>query len=465
MTSAKVFILICIHLLRRQIRWVTLVAFFLPLLVFTQIKFGHLLLYPTIREGFVGTYQEHDIPDEVIKLTSQSLVEIKEDGKIKPVLVSGWETNNDATIFKFKLKDNLVWSDGTKLKSSDLEFNIPQTEVTYPDEKIIQFKLKEPYSPLASLLTRPIIKKGTLIGTGPYRISKIEKSRIFITKIEMSSSLKDLPKVFIRFYPNEKVAMTGFNLGEIQVLFGLNDPKLIGDNPGVSFRQKTDFKKIVTILYHTQNELLSNRSVRQALSFQTPKIEGEETANNPFPKSSWAYDPDAKDYLSNPDEAKEALERAKIALSGKKLREEIILTSTPNLEETAQKVVAEWEKLGFDVKLRLESGIPQNFQSLLITQSIPSDPDQYFLWHSSQERTNLTKYSSARVDKDLEDGRKVITEEDRKTKYYDFQKTLLEDAPATFLYFPKYNVVYLKRVEPLLDKVFAIQLQCKIFPC
>ena len=113
--------------------------------------------------------------------------------------------------------------------------------------------------------------------------------------------------------------------------------------------------------------------------------------------------------------------------------------------------------MGFDTKLRIETGIPQNFQALLITQSIPTDPDQYFLWHATQTKTNLTKYDSKRVDKDLEDGRKIITEEDRKQKYFDFQKTLLEDAPAAFLYFPKYNIVYLKKVESLLDKVLNIQ--------
>ncbi|EKD90004.1 MAG: Extracellular solute-binding protein, family 5 [uncultured bacterium] len=136
-----------------------------------------------------------------------------------------------------------------------------------------------------------------------------------------------------------------------------------------------------------------------------------------------------------------------------KLASEIILTATPNLEEVGKEIIGSWKKLGFDAKLRVESGIPQNFQALLITQSIPIDPDQYFLWHGTQTKTNLTRYNSKRVDKDLEDGRKIVTEEERKEKYFDFQKTLLEDTPATFLYFPKYNIVYLKKVEPLLEKI------------
>ena len=458
MGQFKLLILICVRILNRQKGKIVLGAIAILFLIFAQLKLGFIFFHPSLREGFVGTYQEHNLPHEVTRLVSKSLVESDENGRIKPVLVTGWETNNDATIFKFKLKEDLKWSDGQKIKSSDLEFDIPETVISYPDEKTLQFKLKESYSPLPSLLTRPIFKKGTLMGTGPYSISKVEKSRVFITKIILESTLPDLPKIYIRFYPNEKVAVTGFNIGEVQVLFGINNPKLIDNNPQLNLRQKKDFSKIVTILYHTKDGLLSNRSVRQALSFQAPKIEGEENADNPFPPFWWVYDPEAKKYLSNPQEANMALGRAKSALPEEKLNQELILTSTPNLEEVANKIIAEWNKLGFDVKLRLESGVPQNFQSLLITQSLPQDPDQYFLWHSSQEKTNLTKYSSARVDKDLEDGRKVITEDDRKAKYFDFQKTLLEDAPATFLYFPKYNVIYLKKVEKMLNKVLPIQI-------
>lgn len=449
--------MILISYLKRNSLWVGVATAIILLLIFLQIMYGHLLFVPTLREGFIGTYQEHDIPNEVTKLVSKGLVEVDSEGKVKPLLVVGWETNNDATIFKFKLKDNLFWSDGSLLKAPDLEINVPSAEITYPDDKTVQFKLKESYSPFPSLLTKPVFKKGTTIGIGPYKISKIERSRIFITKIELDPIEKGFPKVFIRFYPTEKVAVTGFNLGEVEVLLGVNSTT-IDNNPQVKLKQKVDFSKIVTILYHTKDALLSNRSLRQALSFSAPSIEGEEVADNPYPSSWWAYDPNAKKYLSNAEEAKEALKRAQDALPKEKLADELILISTPNLEGIAKKIVSEWSQLGFDVKLRLESGIPQNFQALLITQSIPHDPDQYFLWHSSQEKTNLTEYSQARVDKDLEDGRKAISEEDRKEKYFDFQKTLLEDSPATFLYFPKYNVVYLKKVEKMLDTILPIQL-------
>lgn len=452
----KLSILIVLEHFKRSKFWILggVVAIFLLLAI--QAKYNFIYPQNNIRVGLIGTYQEHDLPREVTKLMSRGMVIADQNGRVKPDLVTGWEVNDDATQFKFKLRDGLFWVDGSPIKSSDLEFNIPNTEVSFPDDKTIQFKLKESYSPLPTLLTTPVFKKNTLLGTGPYRIKKIEKSRIFITKITMDTKDANKPKVYFRFYPNEQVAVTGFNLGEVQVLLGLNNPKVFSNNLLVGVKQKIDYSKIVTILFRVEGSLLENRSLRQALAFQAPKISEEEVANNPYPPLLWAFDKEAKKYLSDPSLAKAAMERAKSMIPDDKLNSELILTTTPNLEETGKVVASAWKELGFDSKLRVESGIPQNFQALLITQSIPLDPDQYFLWHATQTKTNLTKYDSKRVDKDLEDGRKIINEDERREKYLDFQKTLLEDAPAVFLYFPKYNTVYLKKVEPLLTKVLDL---------
>ncbi len=452
----KLWILVLFKILTRNKIPLIITFLILAIIFFAQSKFKFFYNPNAISVGFIGTYQEYDLPKEVTKLISQGLVKEGMDGRIKGNLVSGWETNNDATSFKFKLKDGLKWVDNTPIKSKDLEFVIPNTEITFPDDNTILFKLKESYSPLPSLLTRPVIKKGSMLGTGPYKITKIEKSRIFITKIELVSADESLPNISIRFYPTEKVAITGFNLGEVQALLGITDPKIFSDNPKVSIKQKVDYSRIVSILFNTKDNFLSSRSLRQALSFEAPKFENEQIANNPYPPYHWAYNPDSKKYLANPEEAKNAMERAKSSIPDEKIKSELILTATPNLEGIAGVVVNSWKNLGLNAKYRIESGIAQNFQALLITQSIPLDPDQYFLWHATQTKTNLTKYDSKRVDKDLEDGRKIIDEEDRKTKYYDFQKILLEDAPAIFLYFPKYNIAYLKKKETLLNKILSL---------
>ncbi|HLD24400.1 MAG TPA: hypothetical protein VJB96_00640, partial [Patescibacteria group bacterium] len=70
-------------------------------------------------------------------------------------------------------------------------------------------------------------------------------------------------------------------------------------------------------------------------------------------------------------------------------------------------------------------------------QDVPSDPDQYPFWHSTQSQTNVTGYSNVKIDKLLEDGRSELDQEKRKLIYADFQRRLVEDAPAIFLYYAK----------------------------
>ncbi len=457
----RLLFLILFKLIQKKIRILSTSLLILTLLIFTTLKFEILNLNQDyLSEGFIGTYQTGDLPDPVLKLLSSSLISVDPTGKPKPNLSSSWEVNSDATIFKFKLKDGLKWTDHSPVKTSDLEFNIPDVEVSFPDDKIVQFKLSSPFSPFPTLLTRPIFKKGgSLLGVGPYKLSKIERSRIFITKIILEP-VKDkrLPSLSIRFYPNEKTAQTAFALGEINALFGPVDLHPYSSYPQVKIHQSTILSKIVTIFYNTSDKVLSNRSLRQALSFQAPEIKDEIVAETNLSPNSWGYHKPEKDFLGNSDEAKAALSRAKANISEDLLQKEIVLTSTPTLESVGRKVISVWQELGIKATLRVESGIPQNFQALLITQTIPHDPDQYSLWHSTQTKTNISKYDSKRADKDLEDARKTANEEERKEKYSDLQRVLLEDSPATFLYFPKFNIVYLKKAEAKLQKVLPAQI-------
>lgn len=455
----KLGLLIFFKILVRKWKKITLAG--LTILILTALIFiSRPFEVTSLSEGIIGTYQTHDLPESVTQLLSESLVEPEANGRMKGNLATGWDVNHDATVFKFKLKD-AAWIDGTKIKSSDLEYGIPDVEISYPDEQTIEFKLKDSFSAFPSLLTKPVFKKGTLIGIGPYKIEGIEKSRIFITKLTLKAvPLKEyiIPEVIIRFYPNEKTAQLAFELGEVQSLVGINDVSVHSDSSLNKIIQKTNFQRVVSVIYNIKDPALSNRSLRQALSYAAPEIKNEVLAKTPLSPNSWAFSDSINDYLENPGAAKAALERAKSSSSDEILKKEIILTSTPQLENTGKQIVSVWNDLGIKAILRIESGIPQNFQALLISQSIPADPDQYSLWHSTQTKTNLGQYSSARADKDLEDGRKLQKEDERKIRYADFQKTLLEDAPATFLYFPKYNILYLKKIENDLNKVLNIQL-------
>ncbi len=422
-------------------------------LLILLIRFQKDIFRTSLTEGITGTYTQDNIPDIVTTLLSDSLVKIDPSGKPVPSLAQSWQVNQENTVYTFKLKPNLTWSDGTKLKSSDLNLSLPNVEVKNLDDSTIQFKLSDSFSPFPNLLKNPVFKKDTLVGTGPYQVKQMKMDSIFINKLVLSSLNKSLPQLVIRFYPNEKIAKNALRIGEVQALLGINDLSDLAQEKTLTVYGKSNFRQLVTIFYNTKDPILSDDNFRLALSFAAPSIKGETEAITSLSPNSWAFNKDVKDYLDNLTQEQTYLKKVKQGADST-----ITLTATTFLKDVGERVVEAWKKAGINAVLRVESGIPQNFQALLITQNIPQDPDQYSLWHSTQTQTNISKFSNPRVDKDLEDGRKTGDIEVRTQKYQDFQKTLLDHAPATFLYFPKYNVVYMKKVESQLKKILDMQL-------
>lgn len=406
-----------------------------------------------VSQGIVGVYTVHNLPPIVVNLLSRSLVSLDATGKPQPNLAASWQVNNDGTKYTFKLRKNLFWNDGSRFKSSDLKFNIPDVDVSFPDDETIEFKLADSFYPFPSILTGPVLKGETFVGVGKYKVSSSDISRNLVTKLVLVpvTSKEDLPTVSIRFYPDEKTARTAFELGEVQSLVGITETKELPNQPSVKLLKIPVYNKLVAIFYNTHDNFLKDKNLRKALSLAIPILE-EEKAKTSIPPFSWAYNNSIKDYFNNPEEAKSYLNK----LSQKDVS--ITLTVTPWLADVGEKVAASWRSLGINTILRIESGIPQNFQALLIAQPIPLDPDQYILWHSTQTKTNISKYDfNRRVDKDLEDGRRVGDLEKRKERYLDFQKNIVEDLPATFLYFPKSLVLYRQKIAPELGKVLPLQ--------
>lgn len=434
-------------------RYGLLLLIFLILLCLSWWRFCLQPIKLTLEEGLVGTYTEDNLPPTVTKLLSTGLVSVDPSGKINPSIAESWEANPEATQYTLKLKDNIYWLDGTKISAHDIEVVIPGAESTVLDDKTLQFKVVDSYSPFLSLLGKPIFKKGTKIGTGPYRITKVKKSQIFVSRIFLESRSKDLPDLVVRFFDSENIAKVAFKLGEVDSLIGLNETAEFRDQKTVKEWSNTNYQQLVTIFYNTKDPILSDENIRLALSFAAPSVKGETEAKTSIPPISWAFNPLVKDYLDNKDQFDTYLKKVQ---QGKDST--ITLTATTFLKDVGRQVVEAWKERGLKAELKIESGIPQNFQALLITQNIPEDPDQYSLWHSTQTQTNISKFESKRVDKDLEDGRKVSDMEIRKARYQDFQKILLDESPATFLYFPKFQAIYREKAEAAFKKVILLQI-------
>lgn len=441
-----------IFLSRRAI----LVTSFITAVIFFILNFKLFFVSPgVVSEGMVGIYSQHNLPSQVTNLISEPLIFIDKNGRPQPNLLVGWQTNNDASIYTFRLKDQLYWSDGTKVRVQDIEIpsiKLNNAKITYPDDQSIQIQLDESLATLPSLLSVPVFKRGTLVGVGHYKVSGFQDIHGIYTKMELVPVIRDLPKVTIRFYPDEKTAKLAYNIGEVESLVGVNDDKEYKDSAASRIRYIQTYNRLIAIFYNMKDPSLSDKNLRKALSLATVLPEGEDRAHTSIAPNSWVFNDSLKDNLNSPDQVKEFLSK-----TNNDKGNVVTLTTTPGLASLGESIISSWKKQGIVAVLRIESGNPQNFQALLFPLTIPADPDQYSLWHSSQAQTNLSHYSSPRVDRDLEDGRKNANLTQRKERYLDMQRVINDDLPATFLYFQKTDVIYRKKAENNLNKILPLQ--------
>jgi peptide/nickel transport system substrate-binding protein len=287
----------------------------------------------------------------------------------------------------------------------------------------------------------------TIGGTGTYKVTKIKKEGDKIVELELTS-LEE--RLVYRFYPTEDLAFLAFKRGEVDALERMTSQDSLSDWKRLKITPALQEDQYIGVFFNTNNQLF-DKPIRQALNYALPKVEGNERALTPIDPRSWAYNKTVKEYAQDQAKAISLLLRA---VPQQRLSFE--LSTVPNFQHDAEQIRSLWEELGtaavkacqtsrevsdksscanlqIAVQLKIVN-VPDvsNFQVLLIAQQAPQDPDQYYLWHSTQQ-TNFTGYRNPHVDKLLEDGRKSIDQKERKSLYQAFQELLIDDSPAIFL--------------------------------
>ncbi|KKR54892.1 MAG: Extracellular solute-binding protein family 5 [Candidatus Curtissbacteria bacterium GW2011_GWA1_40_24] len=397
--------------------------------------------------GYVGTYTLESIPANALALATDSLIVIDKSGRPQPAMASHWTTTEDGKKYIVFLKDNLKWHDDTQVDAKDISLAVSGVSIVALNNKAIEFDLKTPLVSFLQTLDKPVFKRNSFYGTGQFRIVDIKKIEEVVKEIKLTPKDKNLPKVEIKFYAAETQALEALKIGEVKVAT-VSSAQELANWPNLEVEKNLDETKVITIFYNTDDPLLSSKEFRQALNYAINRQEFDGVlAQSPIYPSSWTFNEAVKGYDYNSGKAKELISKSQIE------NPQVTLTVGPALEEIAGRIANDWEAIGVKVVVKKEKTVPSDFQALLAVNELPWDPDQYALWHSTQTKTNITKYKNVRVDKLLEDARVTKEEDKRKDLYFEFQKVLAEDAPAAFLYFPyKYRVVY-KNIKPLLSKL------------
>lgn len=389
-------------------------------------------LNPIHRIGYVGDYSPSNLPLEIQKKISYGLTDVAPDGKAIPGLATSWEATESGTLYTFHLKSNASWHTKKSVVASDINYNINNVTFSALDAHTIQVKLPSAFSPFSVLVSKPIFKEN-LNGFGQYTVSNIRLKGGRITYLKLTP-VDDgtLPVMEYRFYRNEAQAVTAYKLGEIDELTDISELDTAMEQWKNTKIQKTLNKnRIITLYFNMKDPLLKDKQTRQLFAYAVPDL-GFTRAYSPIAETSWAYTDDVKHYDTDLKQAEKLLDSTKMGTSSAQLT----LTTYSQYLGVAQKIVKAWQDLGLHVDIHVANTTGEPYQILLSAQDIPTDPDQYIYWHSTQLMTNISGLSSPKIDKLLEDGRAEQDSTKRKQLYIDFQKRLMDELPALFLYYP-----------------------------
>ncbi len=389
---------------------------------------------PTQTIGLIGLFQQNDIPEVILKQVSIGLTQLDEQGLPYPGLAKSWQVSDEGRIWTFELDDQLSWSDGQPIKASQIKYDFKDVTVTVLDDHHLQFKLQDPFSPFPTVVSTPVLRDD-LVGIGPYKFTRLHREGNYFKSINLMPVSKGstLPKLRYLFYGTEEAAKTAFKLGEINQVVGLINAQEFADWSMVKTTAQEHPYRYVGLFFNMDNLQFKQKSVRQALAYAIKdKSAGFRRVISPIMESSWAYNAHVKPYDYDQERAKklvgeEDLEAAK--------SQPIQLATVASLLPVADQIANDWTEFGMPTQVRVINSLPENFDAILVTQEVPKDPDQYVLWHSTQS-TNITHYQSPKIDKLLEDGRKELNQDERLEIYLDFQRYLVEDVPAIFLFQP-----------------------------
>jgi peptide/nickel transport system substrate-binding protein len=311
-------------------------------------------------------------------------------------------------------------------------------------------------------------------GTGPFNLTQNTQDEIILQRNNLYfDGEPKLERIEYKLFTTEEQAVLALRQFEIHTLSQItyNTTQQLSQYEVYSIIQfpLNLRQKLIYLNLRSTNSPIVTKEIRQALSRATNRAEiitailGEgNEAKGPIPETSWAFDSNVERYEYEQDKANELLEshgwkyESTDDLYRKKddkiLTVTMTLLDTPTNNSISQILEQQWQAVGIKLITNTQtferiSGetIPRREFELLLfeLENIP-DPDKYNLWHSLKSEypgLNLSGYSYDRVDIILEQSRTEISQSQRQENYSVFQKYIMEDMPAIYLYHPTFTFV------------------------
>ncbi len=448
---------------------------------------------------------------EICGMLFNGLVKYDKDIILTGDLAESWEIQNGGQTIIFHLRKDVRWHDGQPFTADDVEFTYqklidPAVPTAYGgdferidrllvlDPYTVKVTYKEPFAPALSswgmaIIPKHILEKQNLstaefarhpIGTGPYQFGSWTTQE----KIELTANPSYFEKrPYIDRYIQRVIPDDATIFLELQTQ-GLDSAGLTP----LQFSRQTDTPVFVEhyqkyqlpsfsyiyLGYNLQSPFFNDIRVRQALNLAVDKDElikilrlgyGRQTTG-PFIPDSWAYNADVKPAPFDPERAKALLLEAGWSdynsdkwLEKDGLKFEFTITTNQGNQEridAAQIIQRRLKEIGIKVRIKvLEWSVfidqcinKKNFDAVLLGWSLPREPDNFDIWHSSKTKEgefNFIGYKNTEVDYLLEQARSTFDITKRAEYYHRIHEIIYEEQPYMFLFVPESLSVLHKR--------------------
>ena len=376
------------------------------------------------------------------------------------------------------------------------------------NEYAIMFKLKNKYAQFLNNLTvnilpghiwqdiKPInfnLSEFNLkpVGSGPYKFKKLKKDKlgqVSSYELEANKNFYDgrpnIDSMELKFYDSEDELIEAYNKNEVSGVSSVSPQNLAK----IKFKKRLNLMNLKMPRYfavffnQNQSSILSDKNVRLAINYGVSKeniisqvLSGNgAVVDSPMIGEVIDMPNGVKRYEYNPEQALKLLTEAgwgnpdeKGILAKKEARLNLKLTTSPwpELTATANILKEQLLKIGINLDIEvlptpaLQQAIKdRNYQMLLFGEILTPDSDPFSLWHSSQKKDpglNLALYDNKTADTILEEARQTLNPLERMKKYDDFQKIVIDDMPAVFLYNPFYVYGQSRRIKGYETKIIS----------
>lgn len=454
-------------------------------------------------------------PDrDVDRLLFSGMIQFDDRGLPQGDLVDSWGISPDGLVYNFSLRANAVWHDGQPVTSDDIVFTINllrdaqsplssdqrdfwnQVDVERLSDKMIRFRLPEPFAPFMDYLTFGILPSHLLgdlayadvvkatfnlqpVGSGPYKFDHLilENGQIAGVALRIFDKYYTakpfIDQIAFRYYANPQAALEAYQKGDVMGISKvttailpdvLQDPKLhlySGRLPQITM--------IFLNLDNPQAPFLKDADIRRALlmgidrQWMVDHLLGGQgiIANGPIFPGTWAYYDGIEQVGFDPDGAIAILKKAgyTIPAAGGDIRAkdgvplvfDLLYPDDDAHAALAEAIQQDWARLGVSAVLKAvsyeslvdDSLTPRNYEAALIDLNLTDspDPDPYPFWHQTQitDGQNYSNWVDHQASEYLEQARISIDTGERARLYRNFQIRFSQELPALPLYYPVYN--------------------------